>query len=38
MLEADQELEKPQLVLNKLKEFNPDAWEVLAGTAEEQEQ
>jgi len=35
MVEPEQEVLKPQLILNRLKEFNPDAWEITTGTAEE---
>jgi hypothetical protein len=35
MVEPAQELTKSPLILNRLKEFNPDAWEVIPTSAEE---
>jgi len=35
MVEPNREVTKQQLILNRLKEFNPDAWEVLPTLAED---
>jgi hypothetical protein len=38
LIEPDLKVTKEPLTLMKLKEFNPDNWEVVLTTAEEQEQ